>query len=58
MSLLTHYYEKEREITVLQRAVRQNDGKRTYTLLDVEPLQTSIGRDLYYEIAQKANIES
>jgi len=47
------FYEKKREIAGFLRAVRQNDGKRTYKLLDGEPLQTSYGRDLYNKITKR-----
>lgn len=52
------FYEKKLKNAVFLRAVRQNDGKRTYKLLNGEPLQTSYGRDLYNKISQKVNIES
>ncbi len=46
-------YEKKLQNAVFLRAVRQSDGKRTYRLVEGEPLQTSYGQDLYIKIVQK-----
>jgi len=50
------FYEKKLKNEVFLRAVRQKDGKRTYKLLEGEPLQTSYGKDLYNKITQKVKI--
>jgi len=52
------FYERKLENAIFLRAGRQKDGKRTYRLLEGEPLQTSYGRDLYNKITQKVNIAS
>nr|WP_197525919.1 DNA mismatch repair protein MutS [Methanocella paludicola] len=45
-------YDKQLQNAVFLRAVRQSDGKRTYRLVEGEPLQTSYGQDLYSRIVQ------
>jgi hypothetical protein len=47
------FYEKKLGNAIFLRAVRQDDGKRTYKLIEGKPLQTSYGKDLYIKIAQK-----
>jgi hypothetical protein len=54
---VTHMYElahglfvRKREDAVFLRAERQTDGRRTFKLLEGEPLQTSFGADLYEEM--------
>jgi DNA mismatch repair ATPase MutS len=49
------FYDKGRESAVFLRAERQTDGRRTFKLIEGEPLQTSYGEDLYYEIFGKDN---
>ncbi|WP_243119701.1 MutS-related protein [Pelotomaculum propionicicum] len=41
------FYDKKLKNTLFLRAERQNDGRRTFKLVDGEPLQTSFGEDLY-----------
>ncbi len=43
-------YEKKMKNTVFLRAERLEDGKRTFRIVEGEPLQTSYGRDLYDRI--------
>lgn len=43
-------YDKKLENTLFLRAERQNDGKRTFKLIEGEPLQSSFGEDLYNKI--------
>jgi DNA mismatch repair ATPase MutS len=54
---VTHLYEfargffaKKMEEVLFLRAERQADGRRTFKLLEGEPLQTSYGKDLYNRI--------
>jgi hypothetical protein len=54
---VTHVYEfarslfaEKREDAMFLRAERQADGKRTFRLLEGEPLQTSYGEDRYNRI--------
>ncbi len=44
------FYEKGLEGTIFLRAERQADGRRTFRLIEGDPLQTSYGRDLYDQI--------
>jgi DNA mismatch repair ATPase MutS len=54
---VTHLYEfahgfcdNKMENIIFLRAERQSDGKRTFKLIEGEPLQTSYGQDLYNRI--------
>ncbi len=47
---LLHALEQRLDNAVFLRAERQADGRRSFKLLDGEPLQTSFGTDLYEEI--------
>ena len=44
------FYDKNMENTMFLRAERQADGRRTFKLLEGEPLQTSYGEDVYHKI--------
>ncbi len=44
------FYNKKMENAMFLRAERQADGRRTFKLLEGEPLQTSYGEDLYNKI--------
>jgi DNA mismatch repair ATPase MutS len=44
------YYDKKTENAIFLRAERQTDGRRTFKIVESEPLQTSYGEDLYREI--------
>jgi DNA mismatch repair ATPase MutS len=44
------YYDKKAEGALFLRAERQEDGTRTFRLIEGEPLQTSYGTDLYDRI--------
>lgn len=44
------FYDKEKQSAIFLRAERQADGRRTFKLIEAEPLQTSYGRDLYERI--------
>ncbi|MEN6412727.1 MAG: hypothetical protein ABFC84_08175 [Veillonellales bacterium] len=44
------FYEKKSEDIIFLRAERQNDGERTFKIVEGEPLQTSYGEDLYNKI--------
>jgi DNA mismatch repair ATPase MutS len=57
MIFVTHLYEfarvlcdKRMEDVIFLRAEREADGRRTFKLVDGEPLQTSYGEDLYKSI--------
>lgn len=43
-------YEKKMENAIFLRAERLSDGTRTFRVTEGEPLQTSYGQDLYYDI--------
>jgi DNA mismatch repair ATPase MutS len=54
---VTHFYElahgfyaKQMDNAIFLRAERQIDGRRTFKLIEGEPLQTSYGEDLYRTI--------
>jgi DNA mismatch repair ATPase MutS len=54
---VTHLYEfarrmkdKGMETAIFLRAERQPDGRRTFRIMEGEPLQTSYGKDLYSRI--------
>ena len=44
------FYDKKMENAIFLRAERQTDGRRTFKLIEGEPLQTSYGEDLYHRI--------
>jgi hypothetical protein len=44
------FYEKRLDRALFLRAERQADGKRTFKMIEGEPLQTSYGGDLYNRI--------
>lgn len=44
------FYDKRMENTMFLRAERQAGGKRTFKLIEKEPLPTSYGQDLYRRI--------
>ena len=44
------FYNKNLENAIFLRAKRQQDGSRTFKLVEAEPLQTSYGKDLYKSI--------
>jgi len=45
-----NFYDRKLGNAVFLRAERQTDGGRTFKIIEGEPLQTSYGEDLYYEI--------
>jgi DNA mismatch repair ATPase MutS len=47
------FYEKKLNNVLFLRAPRQADGKRTFQLIEGEPLQTSYGHDLYDRVFGK-----
>ena len=44
------FYDKKMDNAIFLRAERQTDGRRTFKLIEGEPLQTSYGEDLYSRI--------
>ncbi len=44
------FYEKKMKTTIFLQAEREADGRRTFKLIEGEPLQTSYGEDLYKKI--------
>jgi DNA mismatch repair ATPase MutS len=48
-------YEKKMGNAIFLRAERKVDGTRTFRLMEGEPLQTSYGEDLYYNILTSLN---
>jgi len=59
---VTHLYEfahvfhdKEMQNAFFLRAQRKSDGRRTFKLVEGEPLQTSYGEDVYNEIFRTRN---
>jgi DNA mismatch repair ATPase MutS len=44
------FYDKKMESAMFLRADRQTDGRRTFKLIEGEPLQTSYGEDVYHRI--------
>jgi DNA mismatch repair ATPase MutS len=44
------FYRKRMANAIFLRAERQDDGTRTFKLIEREPLQTSYGADLYAQI--------
>ena len=49
------FYDKKMENAMFLRAERQSDGKRTFKVIEGEPLQTSYGEDLYHRIFRTGN---
>ena len=48
---LTHgFYERRLSTALFLRADRQPDGRRTFKLVEGEPLSTSFGEDVYREV--------
>jgi hypothetical protein len=43
-------YEKRLDSALFLRADRQTDGRRTFKLIEGEPLSTSLGKDVYREV--------
>jgi DNA mismatch repair ATPase MutS len=50
------FYDKGMENALFLRAERQSDGRRTFKLIEREPLQTSFGKDLYEKIFEPKTI--
>lgn len=44
------FYDKKMDNAIFLRAERQTDGRRTFKVIEGEPLQTSYGEDLYRRI--------
>jgi hypothetical protein len=44
------FFEKQLDSALFLRADRQEDGRRTFKLIAGEPLETSFGEDVYYEV--------
>ncbi len=44
------FYDRMPDNAIFLRAERQSDGKRTFKVIEGEPLQTSYGKDLYRRI--------
>ena len=44
------FYNKNMQNAMFLRAERQADGKRTFKLIEGEPLQTSYGQDVFHQI--------
>ena len=49
------FYDKEMVNTMFLRAERQDDGGRTFKIIEGKPLQTSYGEDLYKRIFNLTN---
>ena len=49
------FYDKKMENAMFLRAERRSDGKRTFKVIEGEPLQTSYGEDLYHRIFRTGN---
>ena len=49
----SEFYNGRMSNTLFLRAERQPDGRRTFKLIEGEPLQTSYGEDLYYRIFEQ-----
>jgi len=61
---VTHLYtfahrcwERFREQALFLRAERDADGKRTFRMIEGEPLETSFGEDLYRQVFETARSE-
>ncbi len=44
------FYDRKMKNVIFLRAQRQADGKRTFKMIEAEPMQTSYGEDLYSNI--------
>ena len=44
------FFERRTDDAIFLRAERKADGTRTFRLLEVEPLETSYGEDLYRQL--------
>lgn len=53
-ALAEGFYEKHMALAIFLRAERKDDGERTFKLIEAEPLQTSYGEDLYWEVFGEA----
>jgi DNA mismatch repair ATPase MutS len=49
------FYDKKMENAMFMRAARQSDGRRTFKIIEGEPLQTSYGEDVYHRIFETDN---
>ena len=49
------FYDEKRREMIFLRAERQDDGGRTFKIIEGNPLQTSYGEDLYHGIFGKEN---
>jgi len=46
----SHYFDERVDGALFLRAVRKEDGTRTFQLVEGKPLETSYGADLYNEV--------
>ena len=44
------FFNEKDKTAIFLRAEREADGRRTFKLVEGEPLQTSYGQDLYNEV--------
>ncbi len=51
------FYAQATQNAMFLRAERQEDGSRTFKLIEAMPLETSFGEDLYQQIFEDANGE-
>ena len=51
------FYDNRKENTLFLRAQRQAEGKRTFRLIEGEPMQTSYGADLYNSIFETIKLD-
>ena len=49
------FYDKRMENAIFLRAERKDDGRRTYKLIEGEPMQTSYGEDVYHTVFEGDN---
>jgi len=49
------FYDNKMENAMFLRADRQTDGRRTFKIIEGEPLQTSYGEDVYHRIFETDN---
>jgi DNA mismatch repair ATPase MutS len=50
------FYQQRKGNVLFLRADRQADGRRTFKLIEGEPLQTSFGEDVYHKVFGTANL--
>jgi DNA mismatch repair ATPase MutS len=50
-----NFYDKRMGSAIFLRAERQTDGRRTFKLIEGEPLQTSFGEDVYHRVFETDN---